>query len=249
MPRETRLLMGMPITVDIVDGDAPLRLVGDVFGYLREVDQRFSLFKPSSEICAINRGHVMRSEASADMQEVFAIADLTCKETNGYFDMRRPDGSFDPSGIVKGWAIRNSAGLIRKAGVKNFYVDAGGDIQSGGVNGAGKEWKIGIRNPFNANQIIKAVTPKGRGIATSGTYVRGDHIYNPHKPGEKVADIVSLTVIGPDVLEADRFATGAFAMGKDGIDFIEAQRNLEGYAVDANGIATMTTGFGAFVST
>ena len=249
MPRETRLLMGMPITIDIIGDGAPLRLIDDVFGYLNEVDQRFSLFKPSSEICSINRGSIMRSEASADMQEVFAIADLTCRETQGYFDMRRPDGSFDPSGIVKGWAIRNSADLIRKAGVTNFYVDAGGDIQTGGVNGAGKDWKIGIRNPFNANQIIKAVTPKGRGIATSGTYVRGDHIYNPHKPGETIADIVSLTVIGSDVLEADRFATGAFAMGKDGIDFIEAQRTLEGYAVDANGIATITSGFGAFVTT
>jgi len=51
------------------------------------------------------------------------------------------------------------------------------------------------------------------GIATSGTYLRGEHIYNP-KTGEAASEIVSLTVIGPNIYEADRFATAAFAMVK-----------------------------------
>jgi thiamine biosynthesis lipoprotein len=50
-------------------------------------------------------------------------------------------------------------------------------------------------------------------------------------------------VVGPDVLEADRFATAAFAMGLDGIDFVERTPELEGYAIDKNGLATFTSGF------
>jgi thiamine biosynthesis lipoprotein len=61
-----------------------------------------------------------------------------------------------------------------------------------------------------------------------------------------LTDIVSLTVVGPDVLEADRFATAAFAMGRDGIGFIEARTGLEGFAIASNGTATETSGFGAF---
>ena len=61
-------------------------------------------------------------------------------------------------------------------------------------------------------------------------------------------DIVSLTVIGPNIYEADRFATAAFAMGKRGINFIETCPGLEGYMVDAAGMATETTGFSSFVS-
>ena len=53
-------------------------------------------------------------------------------------------------------------------------------------------------------------------------------------------------MIGPDVLEADRFATAAFAMGKAGIVFIEQMPGLEGYAVTGNGRATLTSGFGAY---
>ncbi|MCX5497536.1 FAD:protein FMN transferase [Kaistia dalseonensis] len=246
--RDTRILMGMPITVEIVDAAKAERLIEAVYAYFAAVDARFSTFKPDSEISAINQGRVAPADLSAEMREVLAIAARTKRETRGYFEIQRPDGSLDPSGIVKGWAIRNAADLLRREGVANFFVDAGGDIQSSGVNAEGKPWKIGIRSPFNDQEIIKIVHPGGHGIATSGTYVRNQHIYNPHAPDREIDDIVSLTVIGSDVLEADRFATAAFAMGRAGIHFLEAQPDLEGYLVDARGVATQTTGFKAFIS-
>jgi thiamine biosynthesis lipoprotein len=246
MMRDTRLLMGMPITVEIVD-PAPVRLMEDLFDYFASVDARFSTFKPDSEISAINQGRIAAPDASPEMQEVLALAERTKRETDGYFDIRRADGLLDPCGIVKGWAIRSAARRLHDAGVRNFFVDAGGDIQTGGKNADNTDWSIGIRNPFNEREIIKVVTPKGRGIATSGTYVRGQHIYNPSAPGRQIQDIVSLTVIGPDALEADRFSTAAFAMGHDGIYFIEDLPGFEGYVVDRTGIATQTSGFKAFV--
>jgi thiamine biosynthesis lipoprotein len=246
MIHETRILMGMPITVEIVD-DPPAGLVESVFAYFAEVDRRFSPFKPESEVSAFNEGRLVPAGFSAEMLEVLAIADRTRLETSGYFEILRPDGRLDPSGIVKGWAVRNAARLIEVAGIRDFYVDAGGDIQTRGKNADGAEWKAGIRNPFNEREIIKAVTPLGCGVATSGTYVRGQHIYDPHRPGHSIAEVVSLTVIGPDVLEADRFATAAFAMGPHGIYFIEERPGLEGYVVDRNGVATETSGFRAFV--
>ena len=127
-------------------------------------------------------------------------------------------------------------------------VNAGGDSASSGVNAKGEAWSVGIRNPFKREEIVKVLYPHGRGVATSGSYIRGAHIYNPHAPEEELRDITSLTVVGPDVLEADRYATAAFAMGRNGIAFIERQPGLEGYAIDANGIATMTSGFAALTT-
>ncbi|KQU96235.1 thiamine biosynthesis protein [Mesorhizobium sp. Root102] len=242
--RETRILMGMPITVDI-GGASNAELIDTVFGYFEHIDRRFSTYRADSEIAAINRGGIPVVDWSSEMMEVLAIAKQTKDETAGYFDIRKPDGSLDPSGIVKGWAIRNAAGIVQRAGINDFFIEAGGDIQSGGKNASGHDWSVGIRNPFNADEIVKIVYPRGRGVATSGTYVRGQHIYNPHGIGSPIQDIVSLTVIGADVLEADRFATAAFAMGRDGILFVEQTPGLEGYLVDANGRATPTTGFGA----
>jgi len=244
--RDTRLIMGMPITVEIVD-EAPSRLVEDVYDYFTRVDNQFSLYKPHSEICEYNRGATALTELSAEMLEVLALADRTKTETNGYFEARRPDGLLDPSGIVKGWAVRKAALMIRAFGIQNFYVEAGGDIQTGGRNRNGEDWRVGIRNPFNEHEIVKAVIVSDRGIATSGTYVRGQHIYNPHQPNEEIDSIVSLTVIGPDVLEADRFATAAFAMGEEGIYFVQELPGIEGYIINSSGVATQTSGFEEFV--
>ncbi|MBZ9676185.1 FAD:protein FMN transferase [Mesorhizobium sp. ES1-1] len=225
--------MGMPITVD-VGGVSNGELVETVFGYFDHIDRRFSTYRADSEIMAINRGDVPVVGWSGEMNEVLALAWRTKDETDGYFDIRKPDGSLDPSGIVKGWAIRNAAAIVQRAGIRDFFIEAGGDVQSCGKNASGHDWSVGIRNPFNADEIVKIVCPRGRGVATSGTYVRGQHIYNPNGIGSPIQDIVSLTVIGADVLEADRFATAAFAMGRDGIFFIEQTPGLEGYLIDAN---------------
>jgi thiamine biosynthesis lipoprotein len=84
-------------------------------------------------------------------------------------------------------------------------------------------------------------------VATSGTYVRGNHIYNAKAYDQRMDEIVSLTVIGPNIYEADRFATAAFAMGKSGISFIEKLPRFESYQIDNKGIATFTSGFEKFV--
>ncbi|MFZ3043531.1 MAG: FAD:protein FMN transferase [Minisyncoccia bacterium] len=253
--KETRLIMGMPIEIEIVPTSPRLRGAGSegahdaleaAFAYLVAVDKRFSTYKEDSEISHINNRKVEPCDASEEMKEVFDIAEQTKQETKGYFDIHRPKGGIDPSGVVKGWAIRNTAALIRKAGYEQYFVNAGGDIAMNGKNALGEEWSVGIRNPFNIHEIVKVVYPRGKGIATSGSYIRGDHVYNPHKPEEKLRDVVSITVIGPDVLAADLMATAAFAMGKEGIAFIGQLQGFEGYAIDAQGIATMTVGFGAY---
>ena len=238
--------MGMPITIEIVG--APASALSSVFDYFMEVDNRFSTYKQDSEIMRINRGEIAEPAYSREMKEVFALAQQTQKDTNGYFSIVRPDGSIDPSGLVKGWAIRNAAHLVEHMGYRNYFLDVGGDIASGGTDAQGRSWTVGIRNPFAAQEIVKVVRPEGRGVATSGTYIRGQHIYNPHTPEKTIDDIVSITVVGPDIYEADRFATAAFAMGREGIRFVEQLPGYEGYLIDSKGIATMTSGFQELVA-
>ncbi len=126
----------------------------------------------------------------------------------------------------------------------NYYVDAGGDVQVSGRNSKGKLWEVGIQDPFGDGQkVVKVIYADNIGIATSGTYIRGKHVYDPLHNYRPADAIVSLTVIGPNVYEADRFATAAFAMGMEGIYFIEKLSGFEGYMIDAQGIATMTSGF------
>ena len=115
------------------------------------------------------------------------------------------------------------------------------------MNSEHEPWAVGIRNPFNTDEIIKTLHIHNHGVATSGTYVRGQHIYNPHQPEEAPHGVQSLTVVAANIYEADRFATAAFAMGMNGIAFIEQRDGLEGYLVDDSGMATYTSGFKEYV--
>ena len=241
---ETRLLMGMPITLEIVDKEATSFVFDKVFNYFKYVDEKFSVFKDSSEISKINRGEIKKDEWSEDVKIAFDLAEKTKIESGGYFDIVDNNGKYNPSGIVKGWAIYNAAKILTEMNFKNFYINAGGDIQFYGKNADGMIWKTGIKNPYNKKEIVKVVYLKdGEGIATSGNYIRGDHIYNPINRKETISDIVSFTVIGPNVCEADRFATSVFAMGKKGISFLENMKDFSGYMIDKNGIAYMTSNF------
>jgi thiamine biosynthesis lipoprotein len=237
--------MGTPVIVEIRDAEAKEELFEEVFNYFKYVDQKFSTYKNDSEITAINRKKISEAEMSVDMKLVFKLSEETKRLTDGYFDIVTPSGSYDPSGLVKGWSISNASNILRSRGVQNFYVEAGGDIQVFGKNKNNEPWCIGIQNPFNKKrEVVKKVyLNDNNGIATSGNYVRGRHIYNPKDKDDQLEDVVSLTVIGPNIFEADRYATSAFAMGEKGIYFIEEQNGFEGYAIDKNGIATMTTGF------
>jgi thiamine biosynthesis lipoprotein len=240
--RETRIIMGMPISVAVTDQGVRPQDLEAVFVEFVAIDAQFSPFKEDSEVSRFNRGEIAEEDFTPRMLEIVALSEKTRRETGGYFDISRPDGAIDPCGMVKGWAIRNAALQLAGMGFSNFCVEAGGDIQCRGVNGEGRAWTVGIRNPFLRDEIVKVLQPGGRGVATSGNYIRGDHIYDPHTGRYLSDDIVSLTVIGPDVLEADIHATAAFAMGRKGIHFLEGLPDLEAYEIDSAGMARMTTG-------
>src|SRR5215467_13130075 len=154
--KQLQLLMGMPITIEVIDPSASEADIERVFAYFRTVDETFSTYKEHSEIAKVNWGELCEEEYSDEMKTILALSEQTRQETHGYFDIQH-NGIIDPSGIVKGWAILQAAHLLKEAGFSNFYIDAGGDIQVTG-NKNGEPWRIGIRNPFERNEIVKALS-------------------------------------------------------------------------------------------
>lgn len=245
--RVTRLMMDMPITIDLARPGATEAEAESAFAFFAWVDETFSPYRPDSEVSRINDGRLTRESASEPVRQVLALADETRAETGGYFDVWHR-GRLDPSGIVKGWAIHNAALILRRAGHADLAVDAGGDIQVYGESPDGGPWRIGIRSPFQPDHLVKALALSDAGVATSGTYFRGGHIYDPGADGPLDTPVVSLTVIGPNVYEADRFATAAFAMGPGGIAFIAGLPGFEAYQIDRAGVATFTPGFERYLA-
>ena len=144
--KQCRLLMGMPITVEILDDEVTVETFDEVFSFFQHVDQTFSTYRDSSEISRINRGELAVRDSSMEVRSILALSEQSRHETRGFFDVQR-NGQIDPSGVVKGWAVQQAANQLRQAGCSNFYVDAGGDIQVAGLkNGVRGELGSGIRS-------------------------------------------------------------------------------------------------------
>jgi len=246
MIKRTWLQMGIPITVCIQDERAGPDDLAAVAALLEEIDHRYSPYRDTSEVSRLNAGTIAEDELSEEFSSILQMCEQTKAETGGYFDPMRA-GRLDPSGLVKGWAIQRAAELLAARGFADFYVDAGGDVQTVGRNGDGHPWRVGIRNPFRREEVVKVLAISDRGVATSGTAIRGPHIYDPYSADPLETDVLSLTVVGPTIYEADRMATAAFAMGRDGLSFIAARPHLEAYAVMTDGTATFTQGFRDYV--
>jgi thiamine biosynthesis lipoprotein len=236
-------VMGMPVTVHVADADVGEAVLDEVFDDFALLDRVFSPFLPDSAVSRINRGELKPEDAGDLVIQALHLCRLYEGATNGYFSAWL-GGRLDPSGLVKGWAIDRGCSIIDRHGCRNFFVDAGGDVQTRGVSERGEPWRVGIRHPVLRDKVVRIILASGLAVATSGTYEKGDHIVDPHT-GMAANDLLSFTVTGPDILQADVYATAAFAMGKQGLAFIDRVQGYEAYAIDRDLAGHRTAGFDA----
>ena len=211
--RRVEQIMGMPVVVDVRDEDADERAVESAFDWLRRVDRTFSTYTDDSEISRLNDGLLALEDACDEVREVLERCEELRAETDGYFDARagRAHG-VDPSGYVKGWAVERAAELLHEAGLRNYAVNAGGDIRLRGRAAPEPCWRVGIQHPTERHRVAAVVEAHDLAIATSGAYARGEHVLDPHT-GRPPLDVLSVTVVGRDLGTADAYATAAYAMG------------------------------------
>jgi FAD:protein FMN transferase len=235
--RKTALIMGMPITVDIVSC-TDHEVFTEVFSRFQEIDKKFSKYKKDSELCKYQRCEISEEDLSTEFKEIIAACKEAEKYTFGYFSVYYK-GRFDPTGYIKGWALTEAGKYIEKNGYKTYCIGAGGDnlAKSSGK----KDWKIGIQDPLDSENILNTLSIYNGGIATSGNYERGNHIFNPFT-GEAADELISITVIGPDIIKADVLATASYAAGVGGLVLIEDAADYEALAVAPNGDWYITTG-------
>jgi thiamine biosynthesis lipoprotein len=240
-------VMGMPIVVDVRDPDVDDAVLDRMFDWLRLVDATFSTYKDGSEVSRINRGELSIEEANPDVREVLDRCEELRHETHGYFDPRPVSRDvLDPSGLVKGWSVDRAAAILDDAGVRNYAVNAGGDMLVRGRALPDDCWRVGIQHPLERDKVAKVVITNDLAVATSGAYARGDHVLDPHTR-RAPEGVLSVTITGPVLATADAYATAAFAMGLDGPKWTARLRGYEAMTILANETVLSTPGFPAFV--
>ena len=233
----------MPVTVNVVDGAAQAEALDTVFEDFALLDRIFSPFRPESEVSRINRGELRLDDAGELVSQASELCRQYERATDGYFSAWIA-GRFDPSGLVKGWAIDRASSILDSYGYRDFFVDAGGDVQTHGRNAEGGPWRVGVRHPVERDKVACVVLASGLAVATSGTYEKGEHIIDPHT-GKPADALLSFTVVGPDILQADVYATAGFAIGSRGLEFVAQRAGYEAFAIDRHLRAEYTSGFQA----
>lgn len=147
-------------------------------------------------------------------------------------EMKRPE-LLDFGGIGKGYLIDIVGDILLENGIRNFCIDAGGDIlhvcddenKSGSDDASDipnpdtdpqseiPPLRIGLENPENTKQVIGVVEIKNKSICGSSGNRRAwknfHHIMNPHT-GESSRKILASWVTAKKTVVADALATCLF---------------------------------------
>ena len=146
--------------------------------------------------------------------------------------LQRPLNSFlDFNAIAKGYSVDMISEFLTFNNITNFLVEVGGEIRSSGLNLADdRNWRVGLDTPtFDGlqNEIYKAFNLIDKSMATSGVYRKfkidslGNkyaHIIDPKTGYSSKTNILSITVIADNCIEADAYATALHLMTLDEIN-------------------------------
>ena len=179
---------------------------------LWDVDHRHS--PPASDAVAAFAGQGLYREL-----EVEEARDGDARRDRpGYIVRRHPEVGVDLGGIAKGHAVDRAVASLRRHGVRDGMVNAGGDLYALGTSPEGEAWRVGIRSPSDPTRLLGQLDVSDRAVATSGDYEqyfdyrgrRYGHILDPATATPWQTTVHSVTVIAGDCMAADAGATAVF---------------------------------------
>lgn len=164
-------------------------------------------------------------------RERVGVDKLRLRPTPPAVRKQRGDIHIDLSAIAKGYAVDEIAAYLESLGYGDYLVEIGGEIRAKGANQDGVPWRIGIENPVvDGREIGETVDLSGHGMASSGNYrnfferdgIRYGHTIDPKTGRPTRHDLAAVTVIHPQAMVADAWATALMSLGfEDGFKLAE----------------------------
>ena len=184
------------------------------FDRIRHLEGLLSRFRPDSEISRIAAGRLDFDAADPAVRQVLTHCELLRHLTGGDFDHeprrrsgRPADALLDVNALAKGWIVEDAAVILRLSGAE-FFVNAGGDVLCT-RHRDGRPWRVGVQHPADRHAVLGVFELGSGAVATSGSYERGPHIRS-----RTSTPLVSVTVVGPDLGDADALSTAVYASGQ-----------------------------------
>jgi thiamine biosynthesis lipoprotein len=130
--------------------------------------------------------------------------------------------------LGEGYATNKCRTMMRAKGIEAGIINGSGDMSTWGKQPNGKDWNIGITNPYDTDKLIAVVPINNGSVTTSGNYEkfvvlngkRYSHIINP-ATGYPATGLCSVTVFGPNAETANGLSTSLMVLGKTaGLDLL-----------------------------
>jgi thiamine biosynthesis lipoprotein len=160
-----------------------------------------------------------------------------------------PGMRIDLGGFAKGHAVDRGAAILRRMGIANAIVTAGGDSHVLGDR-RGRPWTVAIRDPRRAGEVVAVLPLEDVAISTSGDYERffddgGErfhHVIDP-RTGKSPSSVHSVTILADDGLTTEGLSKSVFVMGvTEGLRLVESQPGVDAVVVDAQGVLHYSSG-------
>jgi len=143
------------------------------------------------------------------------------------------EAAIDLGGLAKGYIIDRAVAALRRSGIHDGLVNAGGDIRAFGSNN-GEPWRIALQNPRDRTDYLAVIALTDYAITTSGDYERYfdpereyHHIIDP-RTGRSATALISATIIAGRAVDADALSTSVFVLGpEEGLALVERLAGVE----------------------
>ena len=128
----------------------------------------------------------------------------------------------DLSAIAKGYGVDAVAKFIESLGHKNYLVEIGGELRSGGLR-KGKPWRIAIEEAsMMRGRVGIVIGMENMSLASSGDYrnyyeVEGkkfSHVIDPRTAHPIDHSLAAVSVLHEDCMWADAWATALLVLGE-----------------------------------
>lgn len=176
-------------------------------------------------------------------------------DDNGFVVKKHPATQFNFSAITKGLGCDEVAAMLRRNGCSDYMVEIGGEIAVGGTNPRGEAWHIMIDAPCDTavmHSRLTVIELSSGGIATSGNYRnyrdtnrgRVGHTINPSTGYPQVGTTLSASVIAPNTMLADAYATSCMVLQPDtAMAMIESIPGVEALIVQNDSTILRSSGW------
>lgn len=151
----------------------------------------------------------------------------------------------DMGAVAKGYIADKLIEEFKRSKAENVIVDLGGNIALIG------QYTVGIRDPFNPDDLFGTFSLKDKSAVTSGAYQRYfeyggkryHHIIDPRTGYPSDSGIASVTVISPSSMQADALSTAIFILGKDSISLCSKFPDTDALIIMEDGSIDATENF------